>query len=68
MSINNPPKWIIVLASLASITYLMASNTIESESGVGLLGLIVGYGIGNGIAARNDEPVEPLITHRRHDE
>lgn len=68
MSINNPPKWVIVLASLASITYLMASNTIDSEAGVGLLGLIVGYGIGNGIAARNDQPVEPLITHRHHDE
>ena len=67
MSINNPPKWIVVLASLASITFLMATEAIESEAGVGLLGLIVGYGIGNGIAAHRDEPVEPLIVPRRDD-
>jgi len=61
LEINNPPKAYIVILSLICITVLMVTNTIESDSGLGLLGLIVGYAVGNGIAAKQGEPVEPII-------
>ena len=69
LNLNNPPKFYIVVLSLLCITVLMVSGTIESEAGLGLIGLIVGYAVGNGIAAKNHEPVEPIIgAHKDHQE
>lgn len=73
LNLNNPPKFYIVILSLLCITGLMLTGSISSESGLGLLGLIVGYAVGNGIAARGNEPVEPMIGRRdspdpHHDE
>jgi hypothetical protein len=39
----------------------MAVNSIPTEAGVGLIGSIVGYSIGNGVQARKGEPVTPII-------
>jgi hypothetical protein len=64
MILNNPPKAIIVLVALFCITLLMITRSIESEAGVGLLGLIVGYAVGNGIAAKNGDAVEPIISRK----
>lgn len=68
MTFNNAPKWVIVMASLGCITLLMLTNTIDSDAGLGLLGLIVGYGVGNGIAAKSGEPVEPLVKSKESDQ
>lgn len=68
LEINNPPKAYIVILALVCITVLMMTNTIESDSGLGLLGLIVGYAVGNGIAAKQGEPIEPIIGHRDREE
>jgi len=61
LNLNNPPKFYIVVLALICITILMATGTVESDAGLGLLGLIVGYAVGNGVAARAGEPVEPII-------
>lgn len=61
LNLNNPPKFYIVMLALVCISILMMTDTIESDAGLGLLGLIVGYGVGNGIAARQNEPVEPIL-------
>ena len=68
LEINNPPKAYIVILALVCITILMITNTIESDSGLGLLGLIVGYAVGNGIAARSGQPVEPIIGQQHKEE
>jgi len=52
---------IIVVLALIALVVMMMSNTIEAESGLALISLIVGYGIGNGIAAKNNDPIEPMI-------
>lgn len=67
LDINNPPKAFIVVLSLLCITVLLLTKTIEAESGLGLIGLIVGYAIGNGIAAKQGEPVEPILGHGHRD-
>lgn len=61
MTLNNPPKALIALVGLICLTILMALNAIEEATGTGLIGSILGYAIGNGIAARSNQPVEPII-------
>jgi hypothetical protein len=61
MSITNPPKAFIALAALIAITVLMITKSVDESAGVGMLGLIIGYAVGNGIAAKSDTPVEPII-------
>lgn len=61
MRITNPSKALIALVALICITVLMALESIDTDQGMPILTLIVGYAVGNGIAARTGEPVEPII-------
>lgn len=61
MNIANPSKALIALVGMICITILMAVNAIESETGVPILTTIIGYAVGNGIAAKQGQPVEPII-------
>lgn len=63
-AIVNPPKAFIALVALVCITVLMVTQRIPSEAGVGMLGLIIGYAVGNGIAARAGDDVQPIIGQR----
>ena len=64
MKITNPPKALIALVGLLCITVLMALESIEQTSGMPVLTLIIGYAVGNGIAARQGSPVEPIIGNK----
>ena len=68
MRITNPPKALIALVGLVCLTVLMALNSIEEATGTGLIGSILGYAIGNGIAARQGQPVDPIFGRRPDDE
>lgn len=61
MTIANPPKAFIALVGLICLTLLMALNAIEQATGTGLIGSILGYAIGNGIAAKSGQAVQPII-------
>lgn len=61
MTLTNPPKAVIALAALICITVLLVTDAIGQDAGTGLMGMIVGYAVGNGIAARNGDPVQPII-------
>ena len=61
MNITNPPKALIALVGLVCLTVLMAVNAIDSDTGVPILTTIIGYSVGNGIAARKGDPVDPII-------
>lgn len=61
MNIANPSKALIALVGLVCLTVLMAVKAIDADTGVPVLTTIVGYAIGNGIAARKGDPVEPII-------
>jgi hypothetical protein len=39
----------------------MAIGKLDMENGMPVLTLIIGYAVGNGIAARQGEPVQPII-------
>lgn len=61
LAVNNPPKLLAMLVLAACITVLLVTHSISSDAGVGLLGGLVGYVTGNGIAARRRDPVEPVL-------
>lgn len=61
MILSNPPKALIALVAMIVITVLMVTDSIAGEAGTGMLGSIVGYAIGNGIAAKGGQTVEPII-------
>jgi hypothetical protein len=64
MTLANPSKALIALVGMVCITVLLAVEKIPSEAGTGMLGAIIGYAIGNGIAAKSRVPVEPIIGRR----
>ncbi len=61
MNFANPPKALIAMVGMIVIAVLMITDSIASEAGTGMLGSIVGYAIGNGVAAKTGKPVEPII-------
>lgn len=55
MTINNAPKFIILLVGLLCLTALMITDKIDMASGVPIITMVIGYGIGNGVNARTGE-------------
>lgn len=67
MTINNPPKALILLVALLCITFLLALGRLTTEAGLPIISAIVFYGIGNGVAARNGTTSAPVIAPKNHD-
>lgn len=67
MTITNPSKAMIALVGLICVTVLMAVKAIDSSTGMPIITLVMGYAVGNGIAARNNEPVQPIIGPKKED-
>lgn len=65
MQVNNLPKLVMALVLSICMTALMMTGTVSSEAGVPFLTAIGGYVLGNGIAARRNEPVEPIVGPRK---
>lgn len=68
LAVTNPPKALIALVAMVVITILMVTDSISAEAGTGMLGSIVGYAIGNGIAAATHTKVTPIIGEKRDDQ
>ena len=51
MKIQNPSKALIALVALICVTVLMALGKIDETGGMGILGMITGYSVGNGVGA-----------------
>ena len=65
MTLQNPSKALIALVALICMTVLIAVGSIDSDQGLPIITMIVGYAVGNGIAAKKGEPVEPIIGAKR---
>jgi len=65
MSIANPTKGLIALVALILISGLMAIDAIDNATGMPVFTMIVGYAVGNGIAARRGESVTPIIGQKQ---
>lgn len=67
MTLANPPKALIALVALLCITLLRALDKLDQASFNAIGGLLVGYAVGNGIAAKNGQQVEPIIGAKSSD-
>jgi hypothetical protein len=65
MNIANPSKALIALVGLICITVLMVTDSISQDAGIGLLSAVIGYSIGNGIAAKQGVSVDPIIGKKK---
>ena len=61
MTLQNPSKALIALVALICITVLIAVRAIDANMEMPIITMIVGYAVGNGIAAKKGDPVEPII-------
>ena len=57
----NPSKALIALVGLICITVLLSVGKIETTEGVPIITMIIGYSIGNGMAALTNKEVQPII-------
>mgnify|MGYP001811300158 CR=1 FL=1 len=62
MTVSNMPKLIGILLAMCLLTLVFGLGKLSESGYLGLMGLIVGYLVGNGIAARAGEPVQPVIS------
>jgi len=60
MSIN-PPKALIALVALICMTVLLGLGKVDTSEGLPVVTMIVGYVVGNGVGARQNLPIEPII-------
>lgn len=67
MRVTNPPKAFIIVFGMGLVGVLMAIGKITPEAGLPLISAGLFYGIGNGVAARKGEPVEPIFGPNDHD-
>lgn len=61
MTLNNTPKAVGIVLCMILLTLVFALDKLSEAGYIGLMGLIVGYLVGNGIAAKAGEPVEPVL-------
>ena len=61
MSVNNAPKLLGILLAMVLLTLVFGLGKLTESGYIGLMGLIVGYLVGNGIAAKNGDPVQPAL-------
>ena len=57
----NPSKALIALVGLICITILLSIGKLETSEGVPILTMVIGYSIGNGMAALTNKEVQPII-------
>ena len=65
MSLANPSKALIALVGLVCLTELIAVDAITPDAGLPVITAIIGYAIGNGIAAKQGQSVDPIIGKKK---
>jgi len=61
----NTWKAIIALTALVAVSVLMGIGAIGTGEGMPIITLIVGYVVGNGVAAKQGINAEPIIQKKR---
>ena len=65
MTLANPSKALIALVALLSMVLLMALDRVDQAAAMNIIVAIVFYSIGNGIGAKTNTPVEPIIGRKQ---
>ena len=65
MTLANPSKALIALVALLSMVLLMALDRVDPSAAMNIIVAIVFYSIGNGVGAKTNTPVEPIIGRKK---
>lgn len=65
MTLGNPSKALIALVALISMVVLMALKAVNNDQAMNVIVAIVFYSIGNGVGAKTNTPVEPIIGRKK---
>jgi hypothetical protein len=57
------PKLIGIIIAMLVLSGVFFAGRLSESGYIGLMGLLVGYLVGNGIAAAQNDPVQPAIGH-----
>ena len=66
-TVNNAPKLFGILFICVLVTILLLFDRIDAVAGAGVLGTALGYLAGNGVAARQGDPIVPLFKDDHHE-
>jgi len=66
LSVNNAPKLVGILAICTMVTLLLLFDRLDSVAGAGVLGTALGYLAGNGVAAKQGDPIVPVFGEDHH--
>ena len=61
VNVNNPPKLLGILLGMVLLTVVFAIGTLSESGYLGLMGLIVGYLVGDGVAAYAGHTTESVL-------
>lgn len=58
----NIMKTTVAVVTVVCMTVLLATKAIDANEGIPVISMVTGILIGNGVAARQGVPVEPLVS------
>lgn len=61
LKVNNPPKFYLLVIALVGLFVLVLTHAVSWGDVELYFGIIVGYGVGNGIASAKGQPSEPVF-------
>ena len=64
MSAINWSKLVTAVTALCSVTLLMITEKIDDAAGIPVITLVLGYMLGNGVAAASSSTVQPIFARK----
>lgn len=61
MSLNNTPKFVGIMFICILVAVLLIAGKMDQVAGAGIIGTALGYLAGNGVAAKQGEPIVPIF-------
>jgi hypothetical protein len=60
-SVVNWPKLVGIMLAMILLSVVFVTGNLTESGYIGLMGLLVGYLVGNGVAYRQGDPVQPVV-------
>ena len=64
INVNNPPKLYGILLAMVLLSICLIAGKLSEAAYFGMMGTMLGYLVGNGVAARNGDPVQAVLGKR----
>lgn len=64
MTTVNWSKLATALCAMVCVTVLMAVDSIDAAAGIPVITLVIGYMLGNGVAAAKNDTVQPIFARK----